>query len=87
MLDVPVPLMEEELLVGAFAPHDIQVPEQVIEVAKILIDEPSVRSPVREPQLAEQLVEVPTIIFFSSMQRIAEQNVDIPVPCGGVRGS
>ena len=55
MLDVPVPLMEEQLLVDAFAPHDIQVPEQVIEVPKILIDELSVRTPVREPQLAEQL--------------------------------
>ena len=86
MLDVPVPLMEEQLLVDAFAPHDIQVPEQVIEVPKILIDELSVRSLVREPQLAGQLVEVPTIISFSSLQRIVEQNVDIPVPRGGVRG-
>ena len=76
MLDVPVPLMEEQLLVDAFAPHDIHVSEQVIEV----------RTPVREPQLAEQLVEVPTIISFSSFQRIAEQIVDIPVPYGGVRG-
>ena len=64
MLDVPVPLMEEQLLVDAFAPHDIQVPEQVIEVPKVLIDELSARTPVREPQLAEQLVEVPTIISF-----------------------
>ena len=53
---------------------------------KILIDELSVRTPVREPQLAEQLVEVPTIISYSSMQRIVEQNVDIPVPRGGARG-
>ena len=52
-LDVPVPLMEEQLLVDAFAPHGIHVPEQVIEVPKILIDELSVRTPVREPQLAE----------------------------------
>ena len=86
MLDVPVPLMEEQVLVDAFAPHDIQVPEQVIEVPKVLIDEPSVRTHVREPQLAEQLVEVPTIISFSLLQRIVEQNVDIPVPRGGVRG-
>ena len=86
MLDVPVPLMEEQLLVDAFAPHDIWVPEQVIDVPKILIDEPSVRTPVREPQLAEQLVEVPTIISFSSLLRIVEQNVDVPVPRGGVRG-
>ena len=86
MLDVPVPLMEEQLLVDAFAPHDIHVPEQVIEVPKILIDELSVRTLVREPQLAEQLVEVPTIISFSSLQRIVEQNVDVPVQRGGVRG-
>ena len=85
MLDVPVPLMEEQLLVDAFAPHDIQVPEQVIEVPKILIDELSARTPVREPQLAEQLVEVPTIISFSSLQRNVEQFVNIPVPRGGVR--
>ena len=26
VLDVPVPLMEEQLLVDAFAPHDVQVP-------------------------------------------------------------
>ena len=86
MLDVPVLLMEEHLLVDAFAPHDVRVPEQVIEVPKILIDELSVRTPAREPQLPEQLVGVPTIISFSSLQRIVEQNVDIPVPCGGVRG-
>ena len=64
MIDGPVPLMEEQLLVDAFAPRDVRVPEQVIEVPKIFIDELSVRTPVREPQLAEQLVEVPTIISF-----------------------
>ena len=37
------------------------------------------------PQLAEQLVEVPTIVSFSSLQRIMEQTVDIPVPSGGGR--
>ena len=86
MLDVPVPLMEEQLLVDAFAPHDVRVPEQVIEVPKIPIDELPARTSAREPQLAEQLVEVPTIISFSSLQRIVEQNVDVPVPRGGVRG-
>ena len=40
---------------------------------------------VREPQLAEQLVEVPTIVSFSSLQRTVEQNVDIPVPGRGGR--
>ena len=78
MLDVPVPLMEEQLLVDAFAPHDVRVPEQVIEVPA--------RTSVREPQLAEQLVEVPTILSFSSLQRTVEQNVDVPVPRGGARG-
>ena len=86
MLDVPVPLMEEQLLVDAFAPHYIHVPEQAIEVPKIPIGELFVRTPVREPQLSEQLVEVPTILSFSLLQRIVEQNVDFPVPCGGVRG-
>ena len=37
-------------------------------------------------QTAEQLVEVPTIISYSSLQRTVEQHVDIPVPGGGVRG-
>ena len=60
------------------------MPEQVIEVPKILIDERQVRTPVREPQLAEQLVEVPTLISFSSLQRIAEQ--DVAIPFAGVRG-
>ena len=83
---VPVPLMEEQLLVDAFAPHDVRVPEQVIEVPKILIDELPARTSVREPQLAEQLVEVPTILSFSSWQRTVEQNVDVPVPRGGARG-
>ena len=33
-------------------------------------------------QTAEQLVEVPTIISYSSLRGIVEQNVDIPVPRG-----
>ena len=43
------------------------------------------RTAVRDTQLAEQLVEVPTIVSFSSLQRIVEQNVAIPVPGGGGR--
>ena len=34
-------------------------------------------------QTAEQLVEVPTIISYSSLQRTVEQNVNIPVPGRG----
>ena len=37
-------------------------------------------------QLAEQLVEVPTIVSYSSSRGIVEQNVDIPVPHGRGRG-
>ena len=86
MVDAPVPLMEQQLLVDAFAAHDIQVPEQVIEVPKILIDELSVRTPVREPQLAEQLVEAPSIVsLIEVIRQPVEQIVDIPVPRGGVR--
>ena len=44
------------------------------------------RTSVREPQLVEQLVVVQTIVSFSSLQRIAEQNVDIPVGGSGTGG-
>ena len=40
----------------------------------------------RHPQTAEQLVEVPTIISFSSLQQTVEQNVDIPAVVGGGTG-
>ena len=49
-------------------------PEQVIEVPKILPDDVPMRIAVRETQLAEQLVEVPTIVSFSSLQRIRHSN-------------
>ena len=78
--------MEEQLLVDAFAPHDIQVPEQVIEVPKILIDELPMRTPAREPQLAEQLVEAPSIVsLIDVIRQPVEQIVDNPVPRGSVR--
>ena len=37
--------------------------------------------------MVEQLVEVPTILSYSSLQRTMEQHVDIPVPHGRVQGS
>ena len=94
--DVPVPLlvdhfaaicnMEEDILVAAdHLDRDFQVPELVIEVPKISLDVIPLRTLVPGPQLAEQLVEVPTIVSFSSLQRIMEQTVDIPVPQGGGR--
>ena len=45
-------------------------PQQVIEVPKILLDDVPVRMMVRE--LEEHLVEEPTNISFSSLQRIVE---------------
>ena len=82
-LDDPAPQMVEQLpdilhFMRAFSPD----PEQAIEVPKILSVDVPLRTSVREPQLVEHLVEVPTIISFSSLQRIAEQNVDIPVVGG-----
>ena len=64
-------------------------PEQVIEVPTILPEDVSLGTAVREPQLVEQLVEVPTIVSWSMLQQIMEQNVDIPVVdrgCGGLSG-
>ena len=74
------------LLVGA---------EQVIAVPKITLqDQIPQRTALLEPQLAEQLVEVPTVVSQSFFQQLfADQNVDIPVPSarglldgGGLQG-
>ena len=65
---------------------DTVVPDQVIAVSKISqdrIQQRLVDSDLRHPQMAEQLVEVPTVLSFALLQqRIAEQFVDNPVPCG-----
>ena len=58
-------------------------PEQVIEVPKILPFDVPMRGALRDTQLVEQLVEVPTTISYSSLQRTVEQHADIPVPDGG----
>ena len=65
----------------------LPVPEQAIEVPKILLDDVPVRTAVRDTQLVEQLAEVPTIISYSSLQRTVEQHVDIPVPRRGGRNA
>ena len=84
ILDAPVPLMVEQLPdVLQFFGTLFSVPEQVIEVPKILPENVPVRAVLRATQLVEQLVEVPTIISYSSLllqvQRTVEQNVGIPV--------
>ena len=55
-------------------------PDQVIEVPKIVPED------VSEPQLVEQLVEVPTVVSWSMLQQIMEQNVDIPAVGGSGAG-
>ena len=83
-LDVPVPQMVDQLpdieqFFAALSPD----PEQVIEVPKILPLDVPMRAALRVTQLVEQLVEVPTTVSYSSLQRTVEQHVDIPVPGGG----
>ena len=81
-LDVPVPQRENQL-VEACRHLDLPIPEQAIEVPKISSSRQSHRRRVRfAEQTAEQLVEVPTIISYSSLRGIVEQNVDIPAPLG-----
>ena len=71
------------------------VAEPLIEVPKILPHDVPLRRLCRETQLAEQLVEVPTVLSYSSLQQlIVEQTVDILVPGragggghGGLQGS
>ena len=93
ILDAPVPQTVDKL-------HDVleffdrlsSVPEPVIEVPKIYTEDVPMRAVLRATQLAEQLVEVPTIISLSLgsllqslleyKQRTVEQNVDIPAVGG-----
>ena len=62
--------------------------EQGIAVPKISLDRVSKRCPRPRTRRADQLVEVPTIMSYSSLQqRTSEQIIDIPVPQGrGGRG-
>ena len=86
ILDFPVPQMVEQLVdVFRFFDTLCPVPEQVIEVPKFVCPPRAARTVLCAPQLAEQLVEVPTLISFSSFQRTLEQHVDIPVPRRGGR--
>ena len=96
ILDAPVPQTVDKL-------HDVlqffdrlsSVPEPVIEVPKIYTEDVPMRAVLRATQLAEQLVEVPTIISFPMIallhallaQRTVEQNVDIPAVGGGGTGA
>ena len=94
LLDDPVPQAVEQLQdVLQFFDRLSAVPEPVIEVPKIYTEDVPMRAVLRATQLAEQLVEVPTIIsnllllllqaLLEHKQRTVEQNVDIPV-VGGI---
>ena len=92
ILDVPVLQVVEqpEEVVSFFCNSVPAVAEQVIEVPKLSLPVCAVRrAALPEPQLVEQLVEVPTVLSYSLLQqRIAEQTIDIAVPRrgGGARG-
>ena len=83
ILDSPVPQTSEQLL-EVFRLLDTQMPVE----PKISLDRIPQRSFVRTPLIAEQLVEVPTVLTPTRIAlQIAEQIVDTPVPCGRVHGS
>ena len=79
-LDAPVPLMVEQLVdVLRFVDALVPVAEQVIEVPKIILENIPVPTLVREPQLAEQLVEVPTpSTALAPVPRMEDQLVEVP---------
>ena len=78
ILDLPVPQTVDNVT-DALRFLDLPLAEQVIKVPKISCSPCPSRSLVPEPQSAEQLVEVPTVL---SPSHIAEQIVGIPVPRG-----
>ena len=82
ILDLPVPQMVENFT-DTLRMLDRPIAEQVIEVPKISCSPCPSRSLVPEPQSADQLVDVPTVL---SPSRIVEQIVGIPVPRGRVQG-
>ena len=90
ILDVPVlQMVEQSVEVDTFFRLSLPaVAEQVIDVPKISCPSHAGRVALREPQLVEQLVEVPTVLTYSLLkQRTAEQVVDTPVAPGRGRGA
>ena len=97
ILDAPVPQTVDKLHdVFQFFDRLSAVPEPVIEVPKIYTEDVPMCAVLRATQLAEQLVEVPTIIsnpvvlllqaLLEHKQRTVEQNVDIPAVGGSGTG-
>ena len=74
-------------LVAVLARFDTPIADLVIEVPKVSCPPRCARTVQCTPQTVEQLVEVPTILSFISLQQqTAEQIVDIPVPGRGGGG-
>ena len=74
-----VPQMVEQL-VDFLSPLDFRVPEQVIDVPKIVCPPRAARTVLGVPQTVEQLVEAPTIVsLIDVIRQLVEQPVDIPV--------
>ena len=95
-LDLPVPQMEDQFVdilnlvdqMEALRLLDRPIAEQVIAVPSVSCSSCPLRSCVPEPQLADQLVEVPTVLTPTRIAlQIAEQIVATPVPHGRVHGS
>ena len=86
ILDLPVPQIGGDVT-DTLRFLDFPIAEQVIDVPKISCSPCPSRSLVPEPQSAEQLVEVPTVLSPTRIAlRIAEQIVDTPVPRGRGQG-
>ena len=83
-LDDPAPLMGEQL-VEVYKFLDFMVPEQVIEVPKIFVDDILPRRLCREPKMVDQFVTVPTnpdsvlcVLTRSPAPPVEDQLVEVP---------
>ena len=80
LLDLPVPQMVENVTDTLLRILDFPIAEQVIAVPTVSCASCPSRSRVPEPQSADQLVEVPTVLTPTCIAvQIVEQIVDTPV--------
>ena len=86
MLQMVLPQMVEQL-VDLLSPLEFPVPEQVIEVPKIVCPHRAARTVLGAPQTVEQLVEALAIVsLIDVIRQRVEQPVDIPVRAWGGTG-
>ena len=86
ILDLPVPQTVASVT-DILRLLDRPIAEQVIAVLTVSCSSCPLRSRVPEPQSADQLVEVPTVLTPTRIAlQIAERIVDTPVPPGRVHG-